>query len=63
MLGPNAQSWSLRAFGQQMEPTALHGADQVPLISRRQFKPMLLDKTELLKNLESTTTLEVPTAP
>ncbi|MGH8249877.1 MAG: penicillin acylase family protein [Steroidobacteraceae bacterium] len=60
VLGRNAQSWSLRAFGQQMDPTAPHGADQVPLISRRQFKPMLLRQEELLKHVESSITLDVP---
>ena len=63
VFGPNAQSWSLRAFGQQMDPAGPHAADQVSLISRRQFKPMLLDKAELLKNLESTKTLDVPALP
>jgi acyl-homoserine lactone acylase PvdQ len=60
VLGPNAQSFSLRAFGQHMDPGARHAADQIPLMSRRQFKPMLLDKQELLKHVESTITLEIP---
>lgn len=60
VFGERPQSWSLRAFGQQMDPTSPHGADQVVLISRRQFKPMLLDKAELLKHVESTKTLDVP---
>ena len=63
VFGPTAQSWSLRAFGQQMDPAGPHAADQVSLISRRQFKPMLLDRAELLKNLESTKTLDVPALP
>ena len=63
VFGPTAQSWSLRAFGQQMDPAGPHAADQVSLISRRQFKPMLLDRDELLKNLESTNTLDVPALP
>jgi hypothetical protein len=59
VFGRQPQSWSLRAFGQQMEAGALHAADQVPLISRRQFKPMLLERAELLQHIESTITLDM----
>jgi hypothetical protein len=60
VLGPNARSWSLRAFGRQMDPAAPHGADQIPLISRPQLTPMLLDQNELLSKIESSITLEIP---
>jgi acyl-homoserine lactone acylase PvdQ len=62
VFGERPQSWSLRAFGQQLDATSPHGTDQVALISRRQFKPMLLDKAELLKHVESSRTLDVPAA-
>jgi hypothetical protein len=63
VLGPEAQSWSLRAFGQQMDPAGPHAADQVKLISQRQFKPMLLERDDLRGHLESTTVLDVPALP
>lgn len=53
------ESWSLYAFGQQTAP-GRHFGDQVPLFSRREFKPALFDRDDLMQHLESTTVLEVP---
>lgn len=53
------ESWTLYAFGQQTAP-GRHFGDQVPLFSRRELKPALFDRDDLMEHLESTTVLEMP---
>jgi acyl-homoserine-lactone acylase len=63
VFGRKPETWTLYAFGQQSTVGLPHADDQARLFSSRQFKAMLLDKGELLKNLQSTATLEVPALP
>ena len=59
VFGPRPQTWTLHAFGQQSSPGP-HFDDQAELFSKRELKPALLDKAELMQHLESTTTLAIP---
>ena len=63
IFGKKPQVWTLYAFGQQAAVGQPHSDDQAELFSRRQFKRLVLDKAELMKNLESTQTLDVPALP
>jgi acyl-homoserine-lactone acylase len=60
VFGKQPQTWTLYAFGQQSTPGAPHFDDQAELFSRKEMKPALLEKEELMKHVRSTVVLERP---
>jgi acyl-homoserine-lactone acylase len=56
VFGKEPQAWTLYAFGQQSSPGP-HYDDQAELFSRKEMKPALFEKEELMKHVKSTTEL------
>ncbi len=60
VFGKQPQTWTLYAFGQQSTVGLPHADDQAELFSKKEMKPALLDREELMKHVESTVVLDVP---
>ena len=53
------QSFTLHNFGQSSHPDSPFHDDQAQLSSRRELKPVLFDRQDLMKHVTSTKTLEI----
>jgi len=53
------QSFTLHNFGQSAHPESPHFVDQARLSSERRLKPVYFERSELMKHVTSTLTLDV----
>jgi acyl-homoserine lactone acylase PvdQ len=54
------QSFTLHNYGQSGHPDSPHYDDQAKMSSRRELKPVLFDKPDLMKHVESEKVVVVP---
>jgi acyl-homoserine-lactone acylase len=50
--GKKARASVLLSYGNSSQPGSKHAGDQLQLLSQKKLRPALLEKSEVLKNLE-----------
>jgi len=58
--GEKVKASVLLSYGNSSQPGNKHSGDQLQLLSEKKLRPALLDKEDVLKNLEETETLIIP---